>query len=159
MTGILNWDSTFQGKVFGNDRPNVFGDRRTRCFAQTQSGLVNGLRVWHCIPFYCICWTLLIIYFCLVAQNLFFTYHPSLRRMSLEVIYILVDDQWYGRVWQCGMLRWNWSRLCWKAGLVVDDQSTVYLGIALCISWLREPHSPIESKTGEGNAGSAHVSF
>ena len=90
MTGILNWDWTPQGKVFGNDRPNVFGDRRTRCFAQTQSGLVNGLCVWHCIPFYCICWTLLIIYFCLVVKNLFFTYHPSLRRMSLEVIYIYI---------------------------------------------------------------------
>ena len=35
----------FQGKVFGNDRPNAFVDRRTRCFAQTQSELVNGLRV------------------------------------------------------------------------------------------------------------------
>ena len=35
----------FQGKVFGDGRPNAFGDQRTSCFTQTQSGLVNGLRV------------------------------------------------------------------------------------------------------------------
>ena len=46
-----------------------------------------------------------------------------------------------------------------KQSFVVDDQSIAYFGIALCISLPREPHTPVESKTEQGNAGSAHVSF
>ena len=46
-----------------------------------------------------------------------------------------------------------------KQSLVDDDQSIAYLGIALCITLPREPHTPVESKTEQGNAGSAHVSF
>ena len=46
-----------------------------------------------------------------------------------------------------------------KKSPVDDDQSIAYLGIALCITLPREHHTPVESKTEQGNAGSAHVSF
>ena len=53
----------------------------------------------------------------------------------------------------------HWSRLCWKAGFVADDQSIACLGKALYIAWLREPHTPVWVKNGIRTAGSAHVSF
>ena len=66
-------------------------------------------------------------------------------------------------VWY-GLTMWHAKRQMIKAfaekqSLMDDDQSITYSGIALCISFPREPHTPVESKTGQGNAGSAHVSF
>ena len=54
--------------IMSGDRPDVRGDRwicevfSASGFVPTQNGLVNGWCVWHCIPLYCILWSLLNIY-------------------------------------------------------------------------------------------------
>ena len=59
----------------------------------------------------------------------------------------------------CGMPKWQMIKASVeKQSLVVDDQSTTYVA-ALCITWIREPHTSVWVKNGIVTAGRARRFF
>ena len=81
------------------------------------------------------------MYECLVAENLFSCFTPFHMFRQRIGSMIWSDDVACEDAYDQGFV---------EKQALLDDQS-----IALCIAWLREPHTPAESKTGEGNAGRA----
>ena len=91
------------------------------------------------------------MYICLAVENLFSCLTPFSETYELRG-YISID---------INRMAWIACVACWvawikasveKQSLVVDDQSTAYVA-ALCITWIREPHTSVWVKNGIRTAG------
>ena len=80
--------------------------------------------------------------------------------VCLTLDFILCD--WYRLhrvVCLCGMLRCKWSRLLLKSKVLWWWSKHGLCGVALCITWIREPHTSVWVKNGIVTAGRARRFF
>ena len=125
-------------------------------FVQTQNGLVNGLSVWHWILFYTD-WSLLNIYL-FGGGEFILLLNALLWDVRAQRLYI-DRNQSYGVDSLCGMPR------CWDQGFCCKAKSCVWwskhdlCGLALCITWIREPHTSVWVKNGIRTQGVHDISF
>ena len=125
-------------------------------FVQTQDGLVNGLCVWHWILFYTD-WSLLNIY--LFGGGEFILLLNSLL-WDVQAQRLYIDrNQSYGVDCLCGMPRCCDQGFCCKAKSCGWWSKHGLRSLALCIAWIREPHTSVWVKNGIRTAGRARRFF
>ena len=126
-------------------RPDVPGDgwiceESASGFVQTQNGLVNGLCAWHWILF-CVDWFLLNIHL-FGGGEFILLLNALLWDVRAQRLYI-DGHQSHGMNCLCGTLRCNDQGFCWKAKSCGWWSKHGLCGVALCITWNREPHTPV----------------